>query len=394
MRRKFVGRGGREENRTAGQVDPRILIIAAVVIVVLVIGSVAAYFFLFRKTGPSEEELARQAAQVDSDNDGYPDLDEQAAGTDPNDPTRYPGSHKKVLVARTDIPANTLLKDDLILIKEVPAVGAAPEAAILESEKDRVLGHISAVDIKQNDFILDAMIYTGRPQLSYLVPKYKRAVSIRYDELSAVTGLIELGDLVDIIGRFSINRREGGTMDYAKTIIQNARVVAIGQMFMPPEPNDTTAAELPPPSGVTLAVYPHEAERLVWAENYGGATLHMALRAPVNDVLARTPGTTEESVFNRTLLNEARTVEVYVGGVHSAVVRFEPDGAQRRGLPRIDGVVPSYENQTTLDDEDKGWAAGAEIPRPSYDTTLRVTSSPEPKKRTPGLFDLFFGGNR
>ncbi len=314
--------------------NPRILIIAGVAVVILVIALVGAYFALFKSTEPTEDP-AVAAAKVDTDGDQFTDVDEQAQGTDPNNPQRFPGSHKKVLVARSRIPANELIRDNMVDVKEVAARGEAPEAAILEQDRIKVTGHISALEIQQGDYIVDAMIYGGKPQLSFLVPRYKRAISLKYEQLAAVSGLVELGDLVDVIGHFRVRRREGGEAEYARILVQNARVIALGQRFVPKDPSDTSIDA--PPTGLTLSVFPHEAERLIWSENYPGTRLVLAMRSPANDAEARTAGVTDNGVFGRDVLSDPRMVEVYYGGVWGGVTRFSRPDGDRMGLGRIEG---------------------------------------------------------
>lgn len=320
--------------------NPRILMIVGAVLVLVIIGGVAAYFVAFKETGPTEAELAAQAANRDSDSDGHTDVAEQAAGTDPNNRDRFPGSHKMVLVAKRDISANTLLRAEMFEAKEVTATGQAPDAAVLESNKTEIVGRISAVDIKAEDFMVPSMVFGGRPQLSFLVPKYKRAVSLKYVELQAVSGLVQLGDIVDVIGHFRVRRHaqaEGGeapNMDYTRTIIQNARIIALGQQFLPRNPGDTSVP--PPPSGMTLAVYPHEAEELIYAEAQTGARLVLALRSPANDALARTSGVNDVGLFGRGVVNATSAVEVYDGVVSRRVTRFRAQDGRRSGLPQAD----------------------------------------------------------
>lgn len=309
--------------------------VVGAVLVLLIIGSVGAYFMVFKKSQP-QVDPAQVALTIDTDGDGFKDVDEKTQGTDPNDPRRFPGSHKKVLIAKKDISSNTLIREDMVDVKEVAAKGEAPDAALLEADRTRVVNRISALDIKATDYVVDAMVYGGKPQLSFLIPKYKRAISLRYDQLSAVTGLVQLGDLVDVIGHFRVKRREGGEIDYTRVLVQNARIIALGQQFIPKGATDTTPNAIP--TGLTLSIYPHEAERLIWSENYQGTRLTMALRSPANDALARTPGVTDDAVFGRTILNAPRNIEVYYGGEKAGMTSFEPHDGGRIGVPRTTGA--------------------------------------------------------
>lgn len=319
--------------------NPRILIVVAIVLVVLVLGGMAAYFFVFAKQEPPPKSPEEIAMTTDDDGDGSMNAEETAAGTDPKDPSRFPGSHKKVMVARSPIAANTLLKDDLFAVREVAAKGDAPDAAVLESEKRRVIGKVSATGIEEGEFVVEAMVYGGKPQLSFLVPKYKRAYSLTYDELPAVGGNLELGDIVDVVSFFTVNREEGRPIEYAKIIIQSAKIVAKGTQFTPKDPTDTSPPVVP--TSLTLSLYPHEVEKIIWAENYaGGGVLKFALRAPVNDAFARTLGTTENSVFSSEILNTPRRVELYTAGELGDVVRFDPVKDDRVGLQVVTRQTP------------------------------------------------------
>lgn len=303
---------------------------------VLLIGAVGVYFMAFRESAPVEDP-AVAAAKVDSDSDGVPDVIEGQQGTDPRDKGRFPAyegrpaSHKKVLVARVDVPVNVLVKEDFIDVKEVPMRGGAPDLALLEADRSRVVGRISQTSIKPGEFIMASMVYGGKPQLSYLIPQYKRGVTLRYNQQDAVGGLIQLGDVVDVIGHFRVTRREGSPRDFSWIICQNVRIVAKGEEFLPRAPEDTSP--IPPPTSITVSVYPHEAERLIWAENYPGGRLVMALRSPTNDILAKTLGTTDERLFGRGLLNEAKTVDVFVGARTGEAKRFDPVELDRMGQP-------------------------------------------------------------
>lgn len=315
--------------------NPRVLLIVSIVLVLLVVGSVAAYFKLFKAQANPQAE-AEQALKKDSDSDGVPDVEERLAGTNENDPNEYPeyqgrpASHKKVLVSRASIPPNTLVRDDMVDVKKVAAKGVAPDGTLLEPDRARIVGHISQMEIKPGDFLLDNMVYGGRPQLSYLIPKYKRAIALRYEPLSTVNGLVNIGDVVDIIGNFYVNRRVGGTTQFTKIFVQNARIVALGAEFIPRAPGDTTPVA--PPTGFTLSVYPHEAERLIWAEA-SGARLVCALRSPQNDVLAKTNGTTDELLFGKSFLHDPRSIEVYGPlGIGNRRTQFDPVTGQNLSL--------------------------------------------------------------
>lgn len=122
---------------------------------------------------------------------------------------------------------------------------------------------------------------------SLRTPPGKRAITIMIDALSAVGGLVNPGDFVDIIAHleFPDESAEGSRQpkkDQEKIItvlFQNIQVLAVGTNFNP-------SGEIPPYElqqkakdlNVTLAVSPEEAGLLSFAEANGD--LQLSLRSP------------------------------------------------------------------------------------------------------------------
>jgi Flp pilus assembly protein CpaB len=123
---------------------------------------------------------------------------------------------------------------------------------------------------------------------SLRTPPGKRAVTIQIDSLSAVGGLVNPGDYVDIIAHLVMpEEEEAGATKKAKrekekvttVLFQNIQVLAVGTNFNP-------MGEVPPYEiqqrakalNVTLALSPEEAGLLTFAEAHGD--LQLSLRSP------------------------------------------------------------------------------------------------------------------
>ena len=99
---------------------------------------------------------------------------------------------------------------------------------------------------------------------SVIMPQGKRAVTIRVDTLSAVGGLINPGDFVDVIATLripeEINAEKARAKEVITVLFQNLQVLAVGTLFKPVggaelyENRQKTNAV-----NVTLAVSPEEA---------------------------------------------------------------------------------------------------------------------------------------
>lgn len=294
----------------------RVLVIVLVVGVLAILGLTAVYFTIIAEPKPPETP-APPPPPPDTDNDGINDPEERAKGTDPNDPTRYPGSHVMILVAAGEIGENVLLAAEHL--REVErAKGDYPEGTFLVEKKSEALGKITRAVIRDGEPITSRHIFSER-RLAYLIPRFMRAISFNYDELAAIGGMLKPGDFVDIMGYFTVPER--GNEQYSKIFVQGAKVLGIGQDLGFPKPPPDTAAQAggappppPPPTRfVTFALTPREAELLFWAEKNNPGNLRYALRSPLQSLEAVTEGQTTENFYGLTLMRRPHRVEVFVG---------------------------------------------------------------------------------
>ena len=122
---------------------------------------------------------------------------------------------------------------------------------------------------------------------SLRTPPGKRAVTIMINSLSAVGGLLNPGDFVDIIAHLDlpdeggeISRKSKKNIERITTVLfQNIQVLAVGTNFnpmgeVPPYEMQQKARAL----NVTLAVSPEEAGLLMFAETNG--EFQLSLRSP------------------------------------------------------------------------------------------------------------------
>lgn len=118
-------------------------------------------------------------------------------------------------------------------------------------------------------------------------PSGKRAITIMIDSLSAVGGLLNPGDFVDIIAQLDIpreidpeNKEAKENVETVTTVLfQNVQVLAVGTNFREAGNNAVYAAQQKSRSlNVTLAVGPDEAGLISFAQLNG--KLQLSLRAP------------------------------------------------------------------------------------------------------------------
>lgn len=177
----------------------------------------------------------------------------------------------EVIVAADDLQVGTRIEEHDIKIVHVP-VSALPDKA--PRKKSDVLGHGVVYPIPKGEFILpmmlaDANAGTGLPSL---IPPGMRAVSVRVNDVVAVSGFVLPGTRVDVL---LTGTPAGGTEEQTTTVLQNALVLASGTKL-----ERNTNGEAQNATVTTLLVTPEDAERLTLAGTSG--KIQLVLRNPLD----------------------------------------------------------------------------------------------------------------
>jgi Flp pilus assembly protein CpaB len=182
-----------------------------------------------------------------------------------------------VVVAARDIPAQTLIAEDMLVVKDMPEdlalvgsftqpadlVGLRTQIALVAGQQLQTT-NASDATIAQEAFGPDA-------PLSLVIPAGKRAFAIYVSPVASVGGLARSGDYVDLM--LSSATGEEGDASTAPTCLamQDIQVLAVGQTPLRPaaegDPTgiDAVAAN-PQASTYTLAVTDQQAMQLAAAQ--------------------------------------------------------------------------------------------------------------------------------
>jgi len=126
-----------------------------------------------------------------------------------------------------------------------------------------------------------------KQSLAIKTPSGKRAITVSITTLSAVGGLINPGDFVDVLVHLSIpaivdssmkkeGSKEKDTTKTTVTLFQGIQILAIGSNVS--DPADFDGQQKSSNLVITLAVDPQQAELITFAESYG--KLQLVLRSP------------------------------------------------------------------------------------------------------------------
>ena len=191
-----------------------------------------------------------------------------------------------VIVAKVEIPVNTIIKAEMIEIRKIP-IQYVPLGVVtsLNAAIEKVL--LTNATVGQMIFEKDLKDKDASLGLSYIIPPNMRAISVQVDSAASIARLIKPGDMVDILVTLT-------AQDQTVTVLQNVLILAIDQQtetkYKKEVVNINTVAI------VTFALTLKDAEKLVLASSQG--PLQLALRSAQGTQNIQTSGISGTSLSN------------------------------------------------------------------------------------------------
>lgn len=242
---------------------------------------------------------------------------------------------KKTVCARTPVLKGTVLSVNELVVKEITKENVIKDAIDDISQAE---GFLLTETIEPGDQISKSKLVdlSGILKMSFHVPDGMRAISLRVTASeNIISGLVSQSDHVDVIAVFKNNKDVD--VPLARTLIQNAVLLAVGEVFNPAEKelstgdsgkasvkqktgsksSGKTAAPAKTPAAdagnqakkpeepqlyeakkvamVTLAVAPEDAEKIaLFTEK---AEFYLTLRYPFDESRISSKGTTQSQVL-------------------------------------------------------------------------------------------------
>lgn len=165
-----------------------------------------------------------------------------------------------------DVPAYTPILPDMVTAAEIPERWV-PAGAVTQLD-----GLVASADLPAGAILQTGMVSTGP-----VIAPGEREIAIMVDDESAVAGKIRPNDRVDVYATFPASE---STPASSRIVLQDIRVVAVGNPVTTPDPNAafTDRASVP----VTFALDPRDAQILTYVESFA-VNVRLALRAPGAD---------------------------------------------------------------------------------------------------------------
>lgn len=196
-----------------------------------------------------------------------------------------------------DIKRGLAIDKSMLRPLPFPADGV-PQGAL--TDVDRIVGRVPHTGAPAGVPILNSMLLPPGAVPGVQVPPGLRAVALRIDESSGVDYHLEPGCHVDVVGLFTI-RRKNRQETIARTVLENVEVAAVGQRLSPstPSPSDEdkkSSRRERPARAVTLLVKPQDVPMLHLAEQRG--KIKLSMRGTRDEAGgAKTPRVTEATLL-------------------------------------------------------------------------------------------------
>lgn len=196
----------------------------------------------------------------------------------------------KIITAAQDIPANTLITQEMVKSTDVPTDAVLPGAITKISD---VVGKAMKSDVYVGEQIISAKMIvpgeTGDGALSYAIEPGMRAITIAVDATTGVAGMLRPSDRIDLVGEYDI----AGTV-YTDLVAEYLNILAVDNVLS--ETGKAADGTTPAYSTITLEVTPQQAMEISMAV-YSG-TMRAVLRSPLDETLNNYKSVTLVNVVN------------------------------------------------------------------------------------------------
>lgn len=177
----------------------------------------------------------------------------------------------QVVVAKIDLEKGAPLSAKNLAVRPMPKEWAH-SGAVTPDQFGRVEGSVLAYPANAGEPLIWAQLEGQRAlTFSTRLTQGRRAVTVPVDEISSLSGMVEPGDLIDIVVSISKDKR-----NFTFTLLQSVSVLATGTQASQDEKDPEGRARTF--TTITLDTTPDDAKRVIAAREVGRITA--LLRAP------------------------------------------------------------------------------------------------------------------
>lgn len=183
-----------------------------------------------------------------------------------------------VVVAAENIPLGSTIEQRQLKTIKWPKADVPPGTF---QDPALLIGRTVVGDVIAGEPLFEAKLASADSKggmMAYIIPEGSRAMAVAVNDVAGVAGFVLPSSSVDVV----VTTETRGGAKISKIVLQNLRVLAVGQMM---EEKEGKAIKVPT---VTVSITPEDAEKLALAGNIG--SLQLLLRGTKDKTAATTGG--------------------------------------------------------------------------------------------------------
>ena len=257
-------------------------------------------------------------------------------------------------VAARPLPKGTLARDEDFTVRSVPPE-RVPQGAILETPESKagLPGSLIRKFVEAGTPITlqDVLRPRDRGFLASVLAPDSRAISIKVDEESGVSGLIRPGDHVDIVLTQVFEKADPGRRAMSEALLRNVRIIAIDQEITQGG-RSTSPALGKTGQTVSLELTPEQVKKITVAKQLG--TLSLAVRSAIEQWDTADSGAisscdvSPELARQSGLAGQIAPVVVYSGGERKQYSVRKEGSEDRDAIANCGGVSDLHGQTATV----------------------------------------------
>jgi pilus assembly protein CpaB len=168
-----------------------------------------------------------------------------------------------IVVVKTEVVAGSKLGKENLAVRKIP-VDFAQSGAVRPEDFARIDGKAVAYNLRSGEMLMWSQMEAQRaPTFSARLPPGRRAITVVVDEINSISGMLEPGDLIDLM--FAV---EQNGQKLVLPLLQSMQILATGQRVV----DDPKSGEKAQFATVTLNATPEQAKNIIIARETGKLT--------------------------------------------------------------------------------------------------------------------------
>ena len=237
----------------------------------------------------------------------------------------------RYLVAARPLKAGTLARDEDFRSEPLDSV---PSGAIRDTPDDRIRlrGSLVRKNLDTGSPVTSENVLPrgDRGFLASVLAPGSRAISIKVDAETGVSGLINPGDYVDVVLTQVAEHADLARRALSETLLNNVRIIAIDQEVQGAPTNTAAAGKVA--QTVSLQLEPEQVKRIAVAKHLG--TLSLAMRAALE-----LPNTADSRTISSCDVSPEIARQNAIAGQSAAVMIYGGGKVQEYSVKKQDSIV-------------------------------------------------------